>query len=87
METSFKLDRWMLKFLWEFANPVEDRPEERDSEWVFGDIVITPSSDFGVNTMATMLWTDQLFSFYLTRAEIGGENIGIHISRPLITIQ
>ncbi|KXT11833.1 hypothetical protein AC579_4280 [Pseudocercospora musae] len=59
METSFKLDRWMLKFLSEFANPVEDRPDERDSEWVFGDIVVTPSSDFGVNTMATMIRADR----------------------------
>lgn len=26
MKTSFKLDRWMLKFLSEFAKPVDERP-------------------------------------------------------------
>lgn len=59
METSFKLDRWMLKFLSEFAKPVEDKPANGgEMEWIIGDIAITPSSDFGVNTIATVIRND-----------------------------
>ncbi|KAI5363264.1 hypothetical protein Slin14017_G069450 [Septoria linicola] len=59
MDNSFKLDRWMLKFLSEFANPVDDKPENSEAEWIIGDIAITPTSDFGVNTMATVIRSDQ----------------------------
>lgn len=44
-DSSFRLDRWMLKFLSEFAKPVDDKPSP--SDWIIGDIAITPSSDFG----------------------------------------
>ncbi|KAK4579835.1 hypothetical protein LTR86_000036 [Recurvomyces mirabilis] len=47
MDTSFRLDRWMLTFLSEFAKPVDDQPTEAD--WAIGDIAITPRSDFGFN--------------------------------------
>jgi hypothetical protein len=47
METSFRLDRWMLKFLSEFAKPVDEKPSLND--WAIGDIAVTPSSDFGVS--------------------------------------
>lgn len=59
MDNSFKLDRWMLKFLSEFANPIDDKPENSEAEWIIGDIAITPTSDFGVNTMATVIRSDQ----------------------------
>lgn len=58
METSFKLDRWMLKFLSEFAKPVDDKPTGPDlTDWTIGDIAITPSSDFGINSMAAVVYT------------------------------
>ena len=49
METSFKLDHWMLKFLSEFAKPVDDKPT--GDQWVVNDIAITPVSDFAVESM------------------------------------
>ena len=50
METSFKLDRWMLKFLSEFAKPVDDKPTGGD-HWVINDIAITPMSDFAIDSI------------------------------------
>lgn len=50
METSFKLDRWMLKFLSEFAKPVGDKPVG-EQQWVINDIAITPASDFAVDSI------------------------------------
>lgn len=47
METTFKLDRWMLKFLSEFAKPVDDKPQGGD--WIVNDIAITPVSDFAID--------------------------------------
>jgi hypothetical protein len=55
MDTTFKLDLWMLKFLSEFAKPVDDR--DNTSSWAIGDIVVTPSSDFGLDSFASMLAT------------------------------
>jgi hypothetical protein len=49
METSFKLDRWMLKFLSEFAKPVDDKPA--GEHWVINDIAITPMSDFAIDSI------------------------------------
>jgi len=51
METSFKLDRWMLKFLSEFAKPVYDRPSGSENPWAIGDISVTPASDFGIHSI------------------------------------
>lgn len=52
METSFKLDRWMLKFLSEFAKPVDDKPAAGSGEqWVVNDIAITPMSDFAIDSI------------------------------------
>lgn len=51
METSFKLDRWMLKFLSEFAKPVDDKPAVAGELWVVNDIAITPGSDFAVESI------------------------------------
>jgi len=51
METSFKLDRWMLKFLSEFAKPVDDKPTGHGEQWVVNDIAITPVSEFDVSLM------------------------------------
>jgi hypothetical protein len=57
METSFKLDRWMLKFLSEFAMPVGERRPVADGEggeedcWVVDGIAVTPVEDFGVEMM------------------------------------
>jgi hypothetical protein len=51
METSFKLDRWMLKFLSEFAKPVDDKPTGEGEQWVVNGIAITPMSDFAVDSM------------------------------------
>lgn len=50
METSFKLDRWMLKFLSEFAKPVDDKPAPGD-QWIVNDIAITPMSDFAIDSI------------------------------------
>lgn len=50
METSFKLDRWMLKFLSEFAKPVDDKPSAGE-QWVINDIAITPMSDFAIDSI------------------------------------
>jgi hypothetical protein len=50
METSFKLDSWMLKFLSEFAKPVDDKPTGGD-HWVINDIAITPMSDFAIDSI------------------------------------
>jgi hypothetical protein len=55
MDNSFKLDQWMLRFLSEFAKPVDDRPDRTETEWIIGDIAITPTSDFGVNSMAAVI--------------------------------
>ena len=49
METSFKLDRWMLKFLSEFAKPVDDKPTGPGELWVVNDIAITPVSEFDLS--------------------------------------
>jgi hypothetical protein len=49
METSFKLDRWMLKFLSEFAKPVDDKPTSPGGLWVVNDIAITPVSEFDLS--------------------------------------
>lgn len=51
METSFKLDRWMLKFLSEFAKPVDERPSGSENPWAIGDIAVTPASDFGIHSI------------------------------------
>ncbi|GIZ41215.1 hypothetical protein CKM354_000452800 [Cercospora kikuchii] len=58
MDNSFQLDGWMLKFLSEFGNPIDDKPENNDAEWIIGDIAITPTSDFGVNTIASFIRED-----------------------------
>jgi hypothetical protein len=45
MDTSFKMDRWMLKFLSEFAQPVEDKDaaEIPSAElWSMENIGISP---------------------------------------------
>ena len=49
METTFKLDLWMLKFLSEFAKPVDDKPA--GDRWVIHDIAITPVSDFAIDSI------------------------------------
>lgn len=49
METTFKLDRWMLKFLSEFAKAVDDKPT--GDHWIVNDIAITPISDFAVDSI------------------------------------
>ncbi|THW97101.1 hypothetical protein D6D17_07037 [Aureobasidium pullulans] len=56
METSFRLDDWMLRFLSEFAKPVDDR-NGGHSSWAVGDISITPSSDFDPDSLAILLDT------------------------------
>lgn len=54
METTFKLDDWMLRFLSEFAKPVNDR-DSGSNGWTIGDIAVTPSSDFGLDSFAAIL--------------------------------
>lgn len=49
LETTFKLDRWMLKFLSEFAKPVDDKPT--GDHWIINDIAITPVSDFAIESI------------------------------------
>ena len=55
METSFKLDSWMLRFLSEFAKPVTDKDYYDEVNWAIGGIAITPSSDLGVATFANII--------------------------------
>ncbi|KAL3417571.1 fungal specific transcription factor [Phlyctema vagabunda] len=43
MDTSFRLDQWMLRFLYEFAEPVDDKFPE-DKEWNLENIGISPQS-------------------------------------------
>lgn len=60
METSFRLDDWMLKFLSEFAKPVKDKQSAGDAEtngWAIGDIAVTPTSDFGLDSITAILFT------------------------------
>ncbi|CAD0115117.1 unnamed protein product [Aureobasidium uvarum] len=59
METSFRLDAWMLKFLSEFAKPVKDKQSPGDAEangWAIGDIAVTPTSDFGLDSLTAILF-------------------------------
>ena len=49
MESTFKLDVWMLKFLSEFAKPVDDKPT--GGQWIINDIAITPVSDFAIDSI------------------------------------
>jgi hypothetical protein len=45
METSFRLDQWMLRFLSEFAQPVGDKYSENfgSNSWRVEDIDTSPS--------------------------------------------
>ncbi|KAI5235961.1 hypothetical protein E4T43_08931 [Aureobasidium subglaciale] len=52
METSFKLDDWMLKFLSEFAKPVNERDQDC---WAIGDINIVPFSDQEGESLTSLL--------------------------------
>lgn len=59
METSFRLDEWMLKFLSEFAKPVKDKQSPGDAAtngWAIGDIAVTPTSDFGLDSITALLF-------------------------------
>ncbi|KAI5237814.1 hypothetical protein E4T42_09151 [Aureobasidium subglaciale] len=52
METSFKLDDWMLKFLSEFAKPVNERDQDC---WAIGEINFAPSSDQEGESLTSIL--------------------------------
>jgi hypothetical protein len=44
MQTSFRLDQWMLSFLSEFAKPMGDRLEKLEPEWLVNNLGISPQS-------------------------------------------
>ncbi|CAD0087699.1 unnamed protein product, partial [Aureobasidium vineae] len=70
METSFRLDAWMLKFLSEFAKPVKDKQSPGDAEangWAIGDIAVTPTSDFGLDSLTAILLLIQDYGSDLAR--------------------
>lgn len=52
MDTSFRMDQWMLRFLYEFATPVEEkrRDEEDREQKVWTDTDLWSLEDIGINT-------------------------------------
>jgi hypothetical protein len=49
-ETSFRMDKWMLQFMFEFAKPIEEKKPDELPElrmWTLQDFGFTPPSDAG----------------------------------------
>ncbi len=44
VQTSFRLDQWMLSFLSEFAKPMDDRSDRPEPEWLVDNLGISPKS-------------------------------------------
>jgi len=41
MQTSFRLDQWMLSFLSEFAKPMDGRSDRLEPEWLVDNLGIS----------------------------------------------